>query len=510
MPDIGPKIGVDGEKEFRQDIKNVAESLKTLDSEMKVVKSSFDGQTKSAEQLKKENDVLERSVLTLRDKLKLQEDMLTRSVQKYGEADEKTMKWRQTVNETTAALNNAERQIRENTSAVEALGKEEEITEGKTSRFGETFKGVLAGNMLTSALKEGIELIKKAGEAAFNTALETAVWADDLNTLSKITGLSTKRLQELQYAAGFIDVDMDTLTGSMAKLTKSMGDAQKGAGNAQKAFEKLGISTTDDTGALRDNFDVYLETIDALGAMANETERDALAMDIFGESAQNLNPLIVAGAEALRGFAADAQNAGLVYSQEELDKLNTFNDEMDVLKARFSGLKTDAAIIFVDEFSGALEKATGFVDGLRVELGEEGLIGTVINIGDKVYDFLQPFGFLDEAIEGSRNVVRLFRGDIDLSTAVMDTFKDSVNRVKDAINRVKDAWQKLKDLWAIGASVPGGGIGGGNTASNVREAIENNSKIAHGTTVNVYPQSMTLSEFDYIMNMANNNLGGEI
>lgn len=501
--DIGPKIGIDGEKQFRQELKNVNQSLKTLDSEMKVVTSSFSDQKKSEEQLRKENDVLERSALTLRDKLKMQEDALAKSVQKYGEADEKTMKWRQAVNETTAALNKAENQIKENTNAINNLGNEEDDAGSKTSKFGETFKGVFAGNLLTSAIKEALELIKKIGGAMLDITVDAAVWSDDLNTLAKITGLTTRELQEFGYMAEFIDVDMDTLTGSMAKLVKNMGNAQRGTGNAQKAFEKLGISITDDTDALRDNYDVFLDAIDALGAMTNETERDALAMDIFGKSAQDLNPLIIAGAEAMRGFAAEAEAAGLVYSQEELDKLNAFNDEMDTLKKRFTGLKTDAALAFIDEFGGAIDKATGFVDGLRAQIGEEGLTDTIIELGDKVYDLLNPFGLFDEAIAGARNAVRLIRGDIDLATAVMDTYKD-------AINRVKDAWQKLKDLWASGASIPGGGLGGGNTASNVREAIENNSKIAHGTTVNVYPKSMTLSEFDYIVNMANNNLGGEL
>ena len=60
-----------------------------------------------------------------------------------------------------------------------------------------------------------------------------------------------------------------------------------------KAFQELGVSITDASGQLRDRQEVFYEVIDALGRIENVTERDAVAMDIFGRSAQELNPLIL-------------------------------------------------------------------------------------------------------------------------------------------------------------------------------------------------------------------------
>ena len=43
MPtDIGPKIGIDGEKEFRKQLQNINQQLRTLGSEMKAVTSAFE------------------------------------------------------------------------------------------------------------------------------------------------------------------------------------------------------------------------------------------------------------------------------------------------------------------------------------------------------------------------------------------------------------------------------------------------------------------------------------
>ena len=57
-----------------------------------------------------------------------------------------------------------------------------------------------------------------------------------------------------------------------------------------RSHRQLGISVTDASGNLRDSETVYWETIDALGKVSNETERDALAMRIFGNLPRNSIP----------------------------------------------------------------------------------------------------------------------------------------------------------------------------------------------------------------------------
>ena len=89
--------------------------------------------------------------------------------------------------------------------------------------------------------------------------------ADDINTLAKVTGLSTEMIQKFSYASDIIDVDLNTLTKSMAKLTKNMETAKKGTGDVASAFKKLGVSITDNKGALWNNQDVFNDVIKALG-----------------------------------------------------------------------------------------------------------------------------------------------------------------------------------------------------------------------------------------------------
>ena len=103
---------------------------------------------------------------------------------------------------------------------------------------------------------------------------DAAAWADSMNTMRDITGISTADLQKFAYASELVDVSMETMTGSLTKLTRNMQTAAgDGTGAAAKAFEELGISITDSTGQLRNRQEVFYEVIDALGKVGNETER---------------------------------------------------------------------------------------------------------------------------------------------------------------------------------------------------------------------------------------------
>ena len=60
MPvNIGPKIGIDGEKEFRQNLNSISQQLKTLGTEMKAVTSAFDANDKSRVKLVRPSDIMQ-------------------------------------------------------------------------------------------------------------------------------------------------------------------------------------------------------------------------------------------------------------------------------------------------------------------------------------------------------------------------------------------------------------------------------------------------------------------
>lgn len=164
--------------------------------------------------------------------------------------------------------------------------------------------------------------------------------------MSSVTGMSTDSLQAYQYAAELVDTSLETLTGSMAKNVRSMSSARGGTGKAADAYKALGVSVTDANGNLRDSETVYWEAIDALGNVSNETERDALAMQLFGKSAQELNPLIAQGSEGIAKLTDEAKRMGAVMSQESLEALGKFDDSMQRLKSGGEAAKNTLGIPF--------------------------------------------------------------------------------------------------------------------------------------------------------------------
>lgn len=244
-------------------------------------------------------------------------------------------------------------------------------TNKDTKSFGDQIRGV--ASTLGINVSPAVEMVAKKfdgmsaslgnavlGFGAIITAFvkcgkEAASFADDLNTLSKTTGIATDELQKLQYAADFVDVSVDTMADSVTKLTQSMSKARDGSKESAEAFKKLHIRITDNHGALRDSNEVFYETIDKLGKIKNETERDAMAMKLFGRSAKELNPLIEAGSKELKELGAEAESLGLVMSEKDLQAANDFADALDRMEKVTEGFKTSLGVVVLPLLTALFE-----------------------------------------------------------------------------------------------------------------------------------------------------------
>ena len=164
--------------------------------------------------------------------------------------------------------------------------------------------------------------------------------ADELNTLAKQTGVATDELQKMQYASDLIDVDVSTITGSLRKMKKNLD-------SNTEAFENLGVATKKN-GQFREITDIFYDTVAALGQIPNETERDIAAMEIFGKSADELAGIIDDGGASLKALGYEAENLGVIISQEDLDRANELNDQLDKLKAEILPTLTQLGIQIIE------------------------------------------------------------------------------------------------------------------------------------------------------------------
>ena len=239
------------------------------------------------------------------------------------------------VDRASADYRELQREIITTTSKLDNFkGQLKKIGNAKLKAVSESFKDV--GGKLESAGQAMLGLSAAAGAAVAGVGALTykaASGADDLNTLAKVTGIGTQELQKYGYAADLVDVSVDAIAKSNKRLTKSAYSAANGSKSYNEAFAKLGVSVTDANGDLRSSEAIFDDVIGALGKMTNETERDAVAQQLMGRSAAELNPLIADGGETYKMVSDTLKKYDLDYiDQETLDKANEFNDSIDKMK----------------------------------------------------------------------------------------------------------------------------------------------------------------------------------
>ena len=263
--------------------------------------------------------------------------------------------------------------------------------------------------------------------------LQAAADADELITQSMVTGLSTETLQQWKYAENLIDVSVNTMTGSLTKLTRSMYDAQTGNKAAAETFQTLGISITDSNGQLRDAESVFYEVIDALGGVGSQTERDAIAMEIMGRSAQELNPLILQGSDALRKLSDEAEAAGYVLDESQIQKLGEVDDAYQRMQLTLDATKNKIAVEFapasktaMETFGSVVQKAGQIlVDSHLIEnigaivQGVMGIIDAGTSFVDVIPNWLNPIQNLSNQLRGVAIVAATVADSINLISGLM-------------------------------------------------------------------------------------------
>lgn len=329
------------EQTAAEKVTTLKEALEKAEKEMKDMKGSSDSTS----------DALE-------DQAKVIEDLknkLTLAQQDYDKAAQKTTTYKTSVNNAQAELQGMQGELKKTekyieeasnstdkcAKSIDEYGKEVKEAEDDTSRFGDVMKANLASDVIKAGLSKLADLAKKVGEELSNCAVAAAQYADNIMTTATNTGIAAETLQELTYAQELMDVSIETVTSAMAKNIKSMDSAQKGSSQYAEAYKKLGISVIDGNNQLRDSEDVFWEIVDALGAMENETQRDAISMQIFGKKAQDLNSLIAIGSKGFKELATEAHNTGFVLSDDVLKNLLKTSDSMERMKNRVTAVKNN-------------------------------------------------------------------------------------------------------------------------------------------------------------------------
>lgn len=329
----GITVEIDGDTTGLQDaLKNVDSSLKNTQAQLKDVNKLLKMDPHNTELLRQKQELLSKAAKDVKDKLATEKEAL-KQLQAEGSTDPRAIEQQNALKREIIAT---EQELKNYQSQIKLLPPELQKVSDISGQVADKTRGL-------SAAAAGV------GAALLGNAYKAAQSADDLNTMSKQTGFTVEELQKMQYASDLVDVSMDTMTGSVQKLTKNMS-------NGSDVFETLGVSVTNADGSMRSATDVWYDSLAALSQIQNETERDALSMELFGKSAMDMAGIVDDGGAALQEYGQEAEDLGLILSQDSVDAANQFNDAMDQLKARTAQAFLEAGASLAETLVPALEK----------------------------------------------------------------------------------------------------------------------------------------------------------
>ena len=371
-------------------LKKVDSSLKDTQSKLKDVNKLLKLDPTNVDLLKQKHDLLTKAVSdtkTRQEELKKALEQAKNAGDQGANIEQQNALQRELV-ETTAQLNALEKQLASSHPQLEAFS-------AGAAQVAEKTKGIS-----TAAAGAAVALVGMGVKAAQS--------ADDLATLSRNTGFSVEELQKMQYASDFVDVSMEAMTGSITKLTKNMS-------SGSDAFKTLGVRITDTQGNMRDATDVWYETLYALSKVENETERDALSMELFGKSAMELSGIIDDGGVALVNYGMEAEKTGLILSGDAVDAAVKFNDQVDKLKNTATQAFFSAGAALADSLVPALEKLVNTVVQVLSWFGQ--LDGTTQKVILTILALVASISPLAKLLSGLNTIVTVLSAAIGFLTS---------------------------------------------------------------------------------------------
>ncbi|MDO4322450.1 MAG: phage tail protein [Lachnospiraceae bacterium] len=384
---FGLKIGLEGEKEFKKALSDINSSFKVLGSEMKLVESQFGKNDTSVQALTARNTVLNKEIEAQKQKIETLRSALENAASSFGENDKRTQAWQIQLNNAEAALNNMEREVSDTEKAIDAMsdemgnaenaadklgdeveetGKQSDEAVGKFEKFGSVMKSV--GKALAVTMAAIGTAAVAAGKGLWDMANDVAEAGDAIDKTSQKIGISAESYQEWDYVFQRCGADVNNLQTGMKKLSGVITDAAGGSDSAAQKLSAVGLSIEDLNGKSQD--EQLSIVISALQDMESGAARTAAANDLLGKSAVDMAAVLNMSAEETEALKQEAQDYGMVMSNEAVAASAAFEDSLTRLQGTMGGLKNRMVGELLPGITEILDGLSDLVAG-NEQAGEE-------------------------------------------------------------------------------------------------------------------------------------------
>lgn len=428
---IGPRIGIEGEAEYRKQLQNIIQQQKTLKSELKATESAFTKETSAQEKARAKAASLNKQIELQKQRVEAAKHMVEESTKAYGEADSRTLKWKQALADATTELNNMERELSECNPAVKTFGERLGDIGGKFSDIGS--KMATFGDALSKKVTVPIAAL---GAASIKSFSDVDKGMDAVITKTGATGEALDAMKE----------SVETIATTIPTSFENAGNA---VGEVNTRFGLTGDALTD----LSEQF-IKFAQINGTDVVAS-VDNTQKALSAFGLSAESagtlLNVLNVVGQNT--GVSMDTLLSGLIQN-------GTAFQEM--------GLSIDQAVTAMGMMEKSGANSETVMQGLRKALKNAAADGVPLN---------QALSDLQETIMNGKD-------GMDGLTAAYELFGKSGDQIYGAVRN------GTLDFSALGAAAVDAGNSVSETFENTLDApdklnvILNNLKVTGADLAN--------------------------
>ena len=325
---IGPKLGIDGEAEYRKQINQIIQQAKTLKSEMDAVASSFTKETSAEEKNRATKAVLTKQIEAQEQKTKLLAHMVEEAAKATGENSTETLKWKDQLNKATAELGKMNRQMEDLDDSLDDTGDGFDDNQKAAKKFGEElddakitaadFGDILRANILSDVIVSGFQKLADYAKDFASGTIEAAANANALasqmeQTFGALKGEADAAIGRVAKNSGILETRLQGAAAQIYAFARSSG------GDAKESLQLMetALQAAADSAAYYDkSLDNTVETMQsflkgnfandaALGLSATETTRNAAATKLFRKEYNKLTE--IQKQKVLLSMVTDAQ-----------------------------------------------------------------------------------------------------------------------------------------------------------------------------------------------------------
>ena len=429
--DIGPKIGIDGEAEFRKQINDINTRIKTLGTEMGVVTAQFARNASGQEALGAKTAVLTKQIEAQKEKLSAQQEMLYKVASEFGIADKRTEEWQQTVNKTQAQLYKLENALADTENALDDTGDSLDEAGDSALKFGDVLKANIIGDAIVSGIKKLGSALLGFAKDSVNAGMQ---FDASMSQVAATMGVSVESIEDLRDTA----LEM----GSTTKFTATEAadalnymalagyDAQTSMGMLPTVLNLAAAGGMD----LASASDMITDSQTALGLSLKET---TTLVDQMAKTASSSNTSVAQLGEAILtvGGTANYMAGG---TEQIAAVLGVLADNS--IKGEEGGTKLRNIIL---SLAAPTDKGAAALDKLGV---------SIFDAEGKMRDFSDIFPELKEAMSGLTEqkqieaISQIFNSrDIAAVNALMGTSVERWNELGIAISGSAGAAEQMAD-----------------------------------------------------------------